>query len=150
MTTNLSNFVAGRYTQRGAILVTAMVILLVLTLIGVTALNSTAMEQRMAGNTLTTTLAFEAAESGLASSGAASVSLSAVTTSSYSFAGARSAAEVKTEFKGYSNTKRSNNSTELYGQTAFNFANFDQVSTGTASDARSVVHQGMRQLIPKE
>lgn len=139
-----------RATQGGAVLITAMVILLVLTLLGVTALNSTAMEQRMAGNSLTTTLAFEAAESGLASSGGASVSLSAATIVDYNFAASRSKSQVKTEFKSYSNSKRTTNSTELYGQTAFNFANFDQVSTGTASDANSVLHQGMRQLIPKE
>lgn len=139
-----------RYAQTGAVLITALVILLVLTLLGVTALSSTAMEQRMAGNSMTSTLAFEAAESGLASSTGTAVSLSSVTTANYSFGGGRSGSQVQTGFKGYSVPKRTSNSTEVYSQTAFNFANFDQVSTGTAADARAVLHQGMRQLIPKE
>lgn len=51
--------------QRGATLITAMVLLLILTLLGVTALNTTTLEERMAANTQEQMRAFQAAESGL-------------------------------------------------------------------------------------
>lgn len=51
--------------QRGAILVVSLIMLLVMTLIGVTAMQNTIMEQRMAGNTRDLNLAFQAAEAAL-------------------------------------------------------------------------------------
>lgn len=51
--------------ERGAILVTALLLLLVLTIIGVTAMQMTRMEERMAGNTRDMNLAFQGAEAGL-------------------------------------------------------------------------------------
>lgn len=51
--------------QRGAILVVSLIMLLVMTLIGVTAMQNTIMEQRMAGNTRDVNLAFQAAEAAL-------------------------------------------------------------------------------------
>lgn len=49
-------------TQRGAILVTSMLLLLVLTIIGVTVMQMSRMQERMAGNTRDVNLAFQAAE----------------------------------------------------------------------------------------
>jgi type IV pilus assembly protein PilX len=54
-----------RATQRGAVLVVGLVILLVMTLIGVTAMRATGLEEKMAGNMRDRNLAFQAAESGL-------------------------------------------------------------------------------------
>ncbi len=51
--------------QRGVALVMALVFLLLLTLIGVAALNTTSLEEKMAGNVKDRNLAFQAAESGL-------------------------------------------------------------------------------------
>jgi len=51
--------------QRGAILVTAMLLLLVLTIIGITAAQMTRMQERMAGNLRDQNLAFQGAEAGL-------------------------------------------------------------------------------------
>lgn len=51
--------------QRGAALVISLLILLVMTLIGVTAMQTTVMEERMAGNLRNTNLAFQAAEAAL-------------------------------------------------------------------------------------
>ena len=51
--------------QRGAILVTSMLLLLVLTIIGVTAMQMTRMQERMAGNTRDLNLAFQGSEAGL-------------------------------------------------------------------------------------
>lgn len=48
--------------QRGIVLVIGMIFLLVLTIIGVTSLRTTTLEQRMAGNMQQRTLAFQDAE----------------------------------------------------------------------------------------
>lgn len=49
--------------QRGIVLVVGLVFLLVLTILGVTSLRSTALEQRLAGNLQQRTVAFQDAES---------------------------------------------------------------------------------------
>jgi type IV pilus assembly protein PilX len=51
--------------QRGAVLVVALVFLLVSTVLGVTAMSSTNLQERMAGNLRDSNLAFQAAESAL-------------------------------------------------------------------------------------
>ncbi len=53
-------------TQRGAALAISLIFLLVLTLIGVTAMSTTTLQERMAGNLRDTGLAFQAAESAVA------------------------------------------------------------------------------------
>jgi type IV pilus assembly protein PilX len=62
---NLRRFHNAR--QHGAVLVTAMLLLLVLTIIGVTAMQMSRMQERMAGNTRDVNLAFQAAEGALRS-----------------------------------------------------------------------------------
>lgn len=52
--------------QKGIVLVVGLIFLLVLTIIGVTALRTTVLEQRMAGNTQQLTLAFQDAEARIA------------------------------------------------------------------------------------
>jgi type IV pilus assembly protein PilX len=54
-----------RNSQRGAILVTSMLLLLVLTIIGITASQMTRMQERMAGNLRDQNLAFQGSEAGL-------------------------------------------------------------------------------------
>lgn len=51
--------------QRGAVLIVGLVLLLVVTLIGVSALRTTALQERMTGNLRQTNIAFQAAEAGL-------------------------------------------------------------------------------------
>lgn len=51
--------------QRGAILAVSLIILLVMTLVGITGLQTTTLEERMAGNMRDRALAFESAESAL-------------------------------------------------------------------------------------
>jgi type IV pilus assembly protein PilX len=53
--------------QSGAILIVSLIILLLMTLIGITSLRTTTLEERMAGNMRDHMLAFEAAEAGLES-----------------------------------------------------------------------------------
>ncbi len=52
-------------SQRGAALITSLLLLLVLTIIGVTAMQMTRMEERMAGNSRDLNLAFQGAEAAL-------------------------------------------------------------------------------------
>ena len=54
--------------QGGAALIMSLMILLILTILGVTAMGTSSLEEKMAGNTQEMTRAFEVAESGLASS----------------------------------------------------------------------------------
>ena len=51
--------------QSGAVLIVAMILLVVLTLLGVTAMNTTSLEERMASNTQEQVRAFQAAETAL-------------------------------------------------------------------------------------
>jgi type IV pilus assembly protein PilX len=51
--------------QRGSALIVSLVFLLLLTILGVTAMRSSVLQERMAGNTRDTNLAFQAAETAL-------------------------------------------------------------------------------------
>lgn len=51
--------------QRGAVLVTSLLMLLVMTMIGITAMRSTSLEEKMSGNSLSRDMAFQSAEIGL-------------------------------------------------------------------------------------
>jgi type IV pilus assembly protein PilX len=51
--------------QSGAVLVVSLIMLLLLTLIGVTAMQSTSLEEKMAGNMRDRSIAFQAAEAAL-------------------------------------------------------------------------------------
>nr|MCU0936636.1 PilX N-terminal domain-containing pilus assembly protein [Gammaproteobacteria bacterium] len=53
-------------SQRGAVLIVALILLAVLTLLGVTAMSTTSLEEKMAANTQEGTRAFQIAETGLA------------------------------------------------------------------------------------
>lgn len=65
-TLNASPFmVADRRQQGGTVLVIALILLLVLTILGVAALNTSALEEKMAASTQEIHRAFQAAEAGL-------------------------------------------------------------------------------------
>ena len=53
------------FCQRGATLIVSLVLLIVLTLIGVTAMSTSSLEEKMAGNSRDMNLAFQAAEAAL-------------------------------------------------------------------------------------
>lgn len=132
--------------SRGVALVTSMVILLILTIIGIAAMRTSSLEERMAGNVQETTSAFEAAESGLNKTlnQAGSLSLTTEVTKNYSFGSAQ--VVTKTKFKEFAPPKRGSG----YSATNFDSANFDQNSTGsTGGGARTTVHRGVAQIVPK-
>lgn len=62
---NLQHLRAGH--ERGAVLVTAMLLLLVLTVIGVTVMQLSRLQERMAGNSRDVNLSFQASEAALRS-----------------------------------------------------------------------------------
>jgi type IV pilus assembly protein PilX len=63
MTQIVRNGVQGR--ERGAVLVISLLMLLVMTVLGLTAMQMTRMEERMAGNSRDVNVAFQGAEAGL-------------------------------------------------------------------------------------
>lgn len=132
--------------ERGVALVAALAILLILTIIGVAAMRTSSLEERMAGNIQDATYAFEAAESALnkALNESGGVSLTTDVTRTYTFGG--SSATVTTSFKQFAPPKRGSG----FSNKEFDSANFDQQSEGsTPSGARSVVHRGVAQIVPK-
>jgi len=60
-----NNIRIGNHSQQGVVLVVSLVILLVMTLIGISAMKVTGLEEKMAGNSRNMNLAFQAAESAL-------------------------------------------------------------------------------------
>lgn len=136
--------------QSGVALVTALIILLILTIIGITALNTSALQGRMAGSIQDTTFAFQAAESGLADSSNSSLDLYNPVASTWIDYG-RSRAQVVTTFKAFATPKRTDVRTNMYGQ-GFSVANFDQISTGEVqnSHAKAVIDQGTMQVVPNQ
>lgn len=54
------------HSQRGAVLIVALILLAVLTMLGIAAMSTTSLEEKMAGNTQEGTRAFQIAETGLA------------------------------------------------------------------------------------
>lgn len=141
-----------RHAQDGVALVTSLVILLVLTVLGIAAMRTSSLEERMAGNVQDAIHAFEAAESGLnaAMNDSGALSLTTVVTRTYDFGGTR--AETTTRFNQFSPPKRGPKSSSA---TQFEAANFDQTSKGEVGAqtdknlAQSTLHRGIAQLVPK-
>jgi len=139
--------IAAKRYQRGTALIMSMVILLILTLLGITAMGTSSLEEKMSGNTQEITRAFEAAESGLIewSSTPGSIVLQGVTTSPKYAYGNYGSAVVTSKFIQMTPPKRGSG----YGSN-FEAANFEQASTGTtAVGAKAVIHQGLAQIVPK-
>lgn len=149
---NVPSFTGNRY-ERGTALIMSLVILMILTILGITAMSTASLEEKMSGNTQESTRAFEAAESGLndAMNTAGGLDLN----TSYSLPktlptfpydnGKSGNATVTTWFVQFSPPKRGSG----YGSN-FDAANFEQASTGTTIvGAKAVVHQGVAQIVPK-
>ena len=137
-------------SQRGTALIMSMVILMILTILGITAMGTALLEEKMSGNTQEATRAFQAAESGLnqAFNTAGNFDLNVSQTNNFTYDGGKSgSATVVTEFIQFTTPRRSSTPDSM---TNFENANFNQKSTGTtAVGAKSVVNQGVAQLVPK-
>ncbi|MGB5332281.1 MAG: PilX N-terminal domain-containing pilus assembly protein [Woeseiaceae bacterium] len=61
---SLGNF-KSRHSQRGVVLIVSLIMLLVVTLLAVSSMQGTSLEEKMAGNTRDRNLAFQTTESGI-------------------------------------------------------------------------------------
>ena len=137
--------------QSGAVLIVAMVILVVLTLLGVTAMNTTSLQERIAANIQEKVHAFQAAETGL--NQAFIDDLAFDTESTYTggetpthFAGSADSASYVSTFMGFSSPPPE----VLYSATSFRAAHFNFRATGTsASNLSTVLNGGAFQIAPK-
>ncbi len=135
--------------QQGAVLVTSLVILLILTIIGVSSLKTTNQQQKMAIGVQESQRAFEAAESGLIKiyNNVSAFSLLSAFTQNYNF-GSYATAEVQTQFEGSSMPPEGSG----YSAVEFRAAHFNSTSKGkgaTSTGAEAIVHQGAYQITPK-
>lgn len=147
--TGMTRIVAHPSRQAGTVLIVAMILLVMLTLLGVTAMNTTSLEEKMASNNQEQVRAFQAAETGLSQafnddnaydiSGTYSVA-SAV------FAGSDNQAGYISTFLGFSNPPDDS----LYSAANFQAAHFNFRSVGTSGSNLSVIlNGGAYQIAPK-
>lgn len=142
----------GNQRQRGTALVMSLVILMILTILGITAMGTASLEEKMSGNTQEATRAFQAAESGLndAMNASGALDLNSGTAGKnlprFTYGGGKSGyADVNVTFRQFTNPKRGSG----YGSN-FEAAHFEQKSTGTTNvGAKAVIHQGVAQIVPK-
>lgn len=146
--------------QKGAALAMALVILLILTILGVTAMSTSSLEQKMAGNIQDVTRAFQAAESGVdktLDSNANGFDLSAgsitVCNPCTFDSGKSGQATVATSL--IQITQKPHRSSTSSGYGSVSTANIDLVSqgqlgTGSYGRANYTVHQGVTQPAPAQ
>ena len=140
----------NRERQSGAVLLVAMVILVILTLLGVTVMHTTSLQERMASNTQEQVHAFQAAETGL--NQAFADNLAYDLTSTYTggatpttFAGSADSASYIPTFLGFSPPPPGSH----YSATIFHTAHFNFRATGTsATNLSAVLNGGAYQIAP--
>ncbi len=139
--------------ERGAVLIVSLILLVVMTLLGVTSMNSTSLEEKMAANTQETTRAFQTAETGLSMSfndNAAYDLSSGYDPAATTVSGTSDTVDVASSFKGWSPPPTGS----LYSATSFQAAhfNFNSIgSTGPSGSAVSVtLDGGAYQIAPKQ
>lgn len=125
----------------------ALVVLVILTILGISAMKSSTLELKMATGIQDNTVAFQAAESGLVEA-FRNVTLdpNQTVTSTYTpTPGSGVVASTDTTFKEYSNVEKSSKPSS---KVSYRQANFTQTSTATTpGGAKVVIHQGVRQLV---
>lgn len=144
----------GHTNQRGTALVFSMVILLILTILGISAMRTTALEQIMAGNTQEMTRAFQAADSGMAkaldfmrtnASSGVTADPGAFAATSYSFGTVSSANAMKPSFLQIGQGARGESGSG--DNFCFAFHNQDVTGRGQLNVARALSH-GLRTAAP--
>ena len=144
------NFVM-RTRQSGAVLIVAMILLVVLTLLGVTAMNTTSLQERISSNTQEAVHAFHAAETGLNQAFADNLAFDITSTytggaTPATFAGAADSAAYLPTFLGFSPPPPGS----LYSATSFQAAHFNFRATGISeTNLSTVVNGGAYQIAPK-
>lgn len=146
---------AWRRQERGVVLVIALIFMLVLTILGVTVMNTSALEGRMAGNTQETNRAFQGAESAIENvfaDGSAFnelVNVGDSTSKSVNYPG--TSVTVDVTYAARRNTPpRSRDRAHINSAVNFGSAVFDMKSTAnTTTLANTELSQGAAQITPK-
>jgi Tfp pilus assembly protein PilV len=142
----------NRARQSGAVLIVSMIILVILTLLGVTAMNTTSLQERIASNTQEQVHAFQAAETGLNQAFADNLAYDISSTytggaTPTTFAGSADSASYIPTFLGFSPPPPGS----LYSATSFQAAHFNFRSTGTSATNLSIIlNGGAYQIAPKQ
>ena len=136
---------ANRSRQSGAVLIVAMVLLVVLTLLGVTAMNITSMQERIVANSQEQLHAFQAAEVGLSQAFADPAIFKTENLDGYYdnevpvvFAGTEDKAGYSTRYMAATPPPPGS----LYSATSFEAAHFHFRSTGESQSGQSVILNG--------
>jgi Tfp pilus assembly protein PilX len=131
--------------QQGIALVFALVVLVLLTILGVSAMKTSSLEIKMAVGIQDNTMAFQAAESGLVEA-FRNVTLDPNQTVKTTYTpGYGISATTDTTFDAYSNMQ---NSDKPSSKVNYRQANFKQTATATTpGGAKVTIHQGVRQII---
>jgi type IV pilus assembly protein PilX len=132
--------------QRGVALIMSLVILLILTILGITAMRTSSLQEKMSANIQESTRVFEIAESGLQKSlgTAGAFDLDTPTSNNYPYNGGTTT--VATQYLQMSPPKRGSG----FSSVDYDGANFDQTSTATGlAGARAIIHRGVVQIVGK-
>ena len=132
--------------QRGAALVMSLMILLILTMLGVAAMGTSSLQEKMSAGVQESTRVFQIAESGLQMSlgTAGTFDLYSPSTTPFSYNGGT--VTVTTSYIDISPPKRGSG----YSSVDYDGANFDQQSDATgARGSHATVHRGMVQIVGK-
>jgi len=145
---NLMRGLRSRERQSGAVLIISLILLLIMTLLGVTTMNTTALQEKMAGNSQEVNRAFQAAETGLSQ---AFADTTALDLNDYDGDPVQIAdkvgltTEYDVSFEGWTNPPTGS----LYSATSFQAAHFDMQSTGTTpGGVEKILHGGAFQIAP--
>lgn len=133
--------------QRGIALAVALIMLVILTIIGVSSMNTTNLQEKMATSMQELYQAFTAAESAVtkAVNNASSLNVNQAVNSATSSYG-HAQAKTTTEFIGWNVPKRGTG----YSAVKFRAANFDISATAVAGNrTRTEIHQGIFQIVNK-
>jgi type IV pilus assembly protein PilX len=144
--------------QQGAALVMALVILLILTILGVTAMSTSSLEQKMAGNIQDLTRAFQAAESGADRVRNSNMQGFDLSTGSTTACDPSSPCQFDNGKSGRASvtptlvqiTQKPQRSSTSSGYGTVGTAHIDIISHGTLGNASNTVHQGVVQPAPPQ
>ena len=138
--------VCGPTNQRGVALIMSLMILLILTIIGITAMRTSTLQEKMSANIQESTRVFEVAESGLKESLSkqGTFDLYGGTTNTFTYGGGSTS--VATNYLQMSPPKRGSG----YSSVDYDGANFDQTSTATGmAGSKATIHRGIVQIVSK-
>lgn len=133
--------------QRGTALVMSLLILLILTMLGVTAMGTSSLQEKMSTGVQESMRSFQLAESALQTSMVATgtFDLSQETTKSSTFGGGTY--KVKTKFIAMSPPKRGSG----FSSVDYDGANFDQQGSAIGyHGSNAIIHRGVVQIMTKQ